>query len=193
MTNDPVLLLIVLNYCGIGLLTAFFFRRDVQYTPQWWATALPHVLAPCFLVTSRVLGLDPLLSGKALPALSLAAVFLSAASLALMFFAWGTHRIPLAHFHQHDDAPVRLVTHGAYSRIRHPFYASYLLLYLAAAACFPHPVTALLFGYTLVTLTLTAAREEQRLSNSEFGAEYQQYLARSGRFFPRLAAPQPVD
>ena len=38
----------------------------------------------------------------------------------------------------------------------------------------------------LVRVNVTAAREEKRLSESEFGAEYRAYLQTTGRFFPKL-------
>lgn len=186
MMNDPVLLLVMLNFGAIGLLTAFFFRRKVRYAPEWWATALPHVFCPSFLVVAQVLELDSLAPAAWAGLLDLVSVALSAASLALMFLTWGTHRVPLAHFHQDDDTPEHIVTYGAYARIRHPFYTSYILLYLAAAAGFPHVSTLGLFAYMFVALTRTAAKEERRLAASQFGTEYRRYTARTGRFLPRL-------
>ena len=41
------------------------------------------------------------------------------------------------------------------------------------------------FVYAAVVLDLMAAREERRLSQSAFGAEYVAYIARTGRFLPR--------
>jgi protein-S-isoprenylcysteine O-methyltransferase Ste14 len=77
------------------------------------------------------------------------------------------------------------VTWGLYSRIRHPLYASHILAFLAAAVFFPHWVTLCLLGYMTWALNLTAAKEERRLSASAFGQQYRQYMARTGRFFPR--------
>jgi len=191
--NPSVLLQTVLNFACIGLLTLFFFRRDFSVNLRWWSTALPHAGAPLVLVAAYLAGLAPLAPASWGTPLALAAVVLNVASLALMFFAWGTHRVPLAHFHQPDDAPAHVVTYGAYRRIRHPFYTSYLLLYLAAALLFPHWVTLALLGYMVVILNRTAAGEERRLAASEFGTEYRAYMARTGRFVPRLgAAPTPL-
>ena len=69
--------------------------------------------------------------------------------------------------------------------MRHPFYASFLLAFAAACALLPHPAILALALYTFVILSVTAAREEKRLGESEFGAEYRAYLTRTGRFFPR--------
>ncbi len=184
--NPPVLLLLVLNFACIALLTLCFFRRDFRVSAKWWATSLPHSLCPLFLLAAYAIGLRPLAPAGWSVATDLVAVGLSAASIGLMCFTWGTHRIPLAHFHQAGDTPRHLVTHGAYRRIRHPFYSSYLLLYAAASVFFPHWVTAGFLVYMAVTLTLTAAGEERRLSGSEFGDEYRAHIARTGRFLPSL-------
>ncbi|WP_290063108.1 methyltransferase family protein [Amycolatopsis solani] len=184
--NAPVLLQVLANFACIGLLTLFFFKRDFSTTLRWWLTAVPHVACPLLLITAYFTGVAPLTPASWATPLALAAVVPSVASVALMFFAWGTHRTPLAHFHQRDDAPVRIVTHGAYRRIRHPFYSSYLLVYLAAVLLFPHVVTLALFGYVVLMFNVTAAGEERRLAGSRFGAEYRAYLTHTRRFLPRL-------
>jgi len=99
-----------------------------------------------------------------------------------------THRVPLALWHQDNDAPVHLVTWGPYAYVRHPFYSAFLLAFLAATLAFPHAATlvTLLFGWTM--LTATAIREERRLCHSEFGKEYAEYMASAGRFFPRVSS-----
>ena len=111
---------------------------------------------------------------------------MATASIGLMCFTLGTHRIPIALWHQADDAPRHIVTWGAYARIRHPFYASFLLLLAACLLACPHPITAAAFVSGCPVLNGTAAREETRLRASEFGADYAAYMARTGRFFPRL-------
>jgi protein-S-isoprenylcysteine O-methyltransferase Ste14 len=184
--NTSVFLLLLLSFGSIFLVTVAFFRGSVRRNAKWWATALPYMLCPAFLIIAYAMKLHPVTPTGWAGSLGLAAVVLSVASIALLYFTWGTHRIPLALFHQ-DDAPQHIVTHGAYSRIRHPFYTSYILIFLAALAFFPHWGTLFFAVYMIVALNLTAAGEERRLSNSEFGSEYRQYVARSGRFFPRLA------
>jgi len=46
-------------------------------------------------------------------------------------------------------------------------------------------VMLLALAYGCAILNATAAREEQRLANSPFGASYRQYLERTGRFLPK--------
>jgi protein-S-isoprenylcysteine O-methyltransferase Ste14 len=181
----PLILLILLNFALIGLLPKVFFRRDSVLNVRWWATAIPFWIVPVFLVAAPATGL----AGWAPPGwdepLNLAAVVLSACSVALTSFTVGTHRIPISLWHQNDDSPRYLVTHGAYRWIRHPFYASFLLAFLAAFVTLPHWVTLVALVYAFVALNLTAAGEEQRLSRSDFGPEYRLYIQRTGRFLPR--------
>ena len=89
----------------------------------------------------------------------------------------------LALWHQDNDAPVHIVTWGAYKFIRHPFYSSFLWIQLASCLALPNGL--LFFGLVLClfVLTRTAIREENRLSASAFGAEYKAYRLTTGRFF----------
>jgi protein-S-isoprenylcysteine O-methyltransferase Ste14 len=182
--NDPVLLLILLNFAAIGALPRMFFR-DGRLGPMWWATALPFFVCPVFLLLARLSGFEPLTPPGWAPVLALAAVPVAVASVALICLTVGTHRTPLALWHQDDDAPGHLVTHGPYSRIRHPFYTAFILAFTAALVFFPHPVTLLALIYGAGMLNHTAAREEGRLRASEFGSEYRRYGTRTGRFLPR--------
>jgi protein-S-isoprenylcysteine O-methyltransferase Ste14 len=185
--SEPALLLTLLTFAVIGLLPRIFFQKtDGKFGLGWWVTALPFFLGPALLITAYVTGLGPITPTGWTRWLQLATVVFAAASISLIFMTLGTHRIPIALFHQQNDAPQHIVTYGAYGRIRHPFYAAFLLVFLAALALFPHWGTLALLAYTAGGLTITARREEQRLSASEFGGEYQQYMTRTGRFFPRL-------
>ncbi|MFC5724230.1 methyltransferase family protein [Streptomyces gamaensis] len=184
--DGSALLLLSLNFACIGALPRVFFRSDGRLNVKWWLTAWPFFLCPALVVLAAVLGREPLAPVGWRTGLDLLAVVLDAASIALIFLTLGTHRVPLALWHQDDDAPRHLVTHGAYRRIRHPFYSAFLLAFLAALCVWPHWVTAAFAVYGFAALRSTAVREERRLAASEFGAQYRSYLARSGRFFPRL-------
>jgi len=184
--REPVLLLIVLNFALIGLLPRIFFRRDGSLNLRWWATALPFGVAPLFLIAGYAADLASLIPPNWLAATALAAMVLSVASIALICLTVGTHRIPVALWHQEGDQPEHIVTYGAYRWIRHPFYASFILAFLAAVVFLPHWVTLGSLAYAWVALNLTAQREERRLAGSAFGSQYRQYLGRTGRFFPRF-------
>lgn len=186
--NEAVFLLLLLNLVFIGLLPKIFFKKDGRFNAMWWLTASPFFLCALFLTLSLA-GYAPPFTGYENgwnKSLSLIAVCLSVASIALIFFTLGTHRIPIALWHQDDDAPKHIVTYGAYGRIRHPFYASFILALLAALVFCPHWGTLFTLAHGFTILNLTAAREERRLCASEFGAEYEDYMKRTGRFLPRL-------
>lgn len=178
----PVVFLCLLDLGAVAALPRVFFRPG-RLNLRWWATAAPFLVAAAMLGAGAAGALRPTLAPSVVA--ECGAVALCAASLALIGFTLGTHREPLSLWHQDDDAPARLVTHGAYARVRHPFYAAFLLALLGCAAAFPHWATAAAFLYGWARLDRTAAREERRLLASAFGAEYRAYLRRTGRFLPR--------
>jgi protein-S-isoprenylcysteine O-methyltransferase Ste14 len=182
MIANSLLLLLLCNFVAIGLLPMFFFRKDGKYNLRWLLTGAPFFVAPVALLLGRMDVLLPMFNHG----IQLLAVPLAVLSISLMAMTVGSHRIPLALWHQDNDAPQELVTWGPYTVVRHPFYTSFILALLAAAIAFPHPLTLVCLLYGTASLTLTAIREERRLSSSVFAAEYTRYMNNSGRFFPRI-------
>jgi protein-S-isoprenylcysteine O-methyltransferase Ste14 len=78
-----------------------------------------------------------------------------------------------------------LVTRGPYRWIRHPFYGSVTLLLLAVALLAANWFL-LLAGSILIGLLVIRTRKEEELLVARFGDSYGSYMARTGRFFPRL-------
>jgi protein-S-isoprenylcysteine O-methyltransferase Ste14 len=78
----------------------------------------------------------------------------------------------------------KLVTWGPYSRVRHPSYLGYFLMFFGFLFLWPSMFTLIpLFsipGYYLVTL------KEERLLIKRFGKEYLKYQKRTGRFIPKF-------
>ncbi len=191
--NPAVLLLFLMDLLFIGLLPVIFFKRDGRLNLQWWLTAAPYVLCGMFLIAS-FLHIIPPVTGYDTPisrALSLVGVVFSAASIALIAFTLGTHRLRIALWHQANDAPEHIVTYGAYSRIRHPFYAAFLLALIGALIFCPHLGTLATLIYGFFIMNSTAAKEEQKLSDSKLGGEYRAYMQRTGRFIPRWGRQIP--
>jgi len=184
--TPAVVLLHLLNFVFVGLLPLVFFTPG-RYSWRWWLTGGPFFVDALLLLAGFFGVIAPgVPTGRGRAGLEALSVTLAAGSIALIAFTLGTHRIPIALWHQADDAPRHIVTWGAYGRVRHPFYASFLLALLGAAIVCPHPATAAVLLYGAVALNLTAAREEKRLLQSEFGAEYEAYMRRAGRFIPRF-------
>lgn len=186
--NLAALVVFLANLVLIALLPRIFFRRDGRFNFMWFVTAAPFAISGAGLSLCAV--------GRAAPwhaqfdmlrtAMEVAGSAFAVVSFGLIAFALGTHRIPISLWHQDNDAPQHIVTWGAYERIRHPFYASFLLVLFAIAIASPHATTVLAWVYAFVILNYTAAREERQLASSQYGKEYRTYMARSGRFLPYL-------
>jgi protein-S-isoprenylcysteine O-methyltransferase Ste14 len=87
-----------------------------------------------------------------------------------------------------QDVPRFLWSSGPYAYIRHPFYASYLLAYLAAALILPGVISLLVLIVTILFYSAAAASDERKFAGSALAAEYDAYKRRTGRFLPRLEA-----
>lgn len=82
-------------------------------------------------------------------------------------------------------AEATLVTHGPYRWVRHPFYVTAALLMASVTL-----LTAnwLIGASSLLVLALLAVRtpKEEQMLIGRFGEQYRDYMARTGRFFPRF-------
>ena len=185
--NTASFLVLGTNLLLIGLLPKIFFKPDGRFNFMWWVTAFPFFSAALVLVLTYI-DLIPLAltdAGVISLSLEIVAVLLSMVSIGLITFTLGTHNRRIALWHQNNDAPEHIVTHGSYRYVRHPFYTAFLITLIAVVCLIPHISTVLIFVYALLLLNATARREEVHLSNSIFGDEYRVYLSRTGRFIPK--------
>ena len=172
--------------CGLGfvvLLPRIFFRRG-RLNARWWLTASPFALASGALIASSFGALESFASDDVRALLAWPAIGAALAGIALIRWTLHTHARPVSLWHQADDRPDELVTRGAYAHVRHPFYASFLLILAGCALALPHALTLLALVAGFVGLDRTAAREERRLVEA-FGHHYAEYIRRTGRFLPR--------
>lgn len=177
--------LCLLNLGFIGLLPRIFFRPGTLNL-HWWLTAAPFLLAAGLVAAGLAGGVHPWVPpGPALTILTLASLGCSAGSVALIAYTLGTHTRPVSLWHQDADTPAALVTHGAYARVRHPFYSAFLLALTGCVLVLPHPGTWGLLVLAGIQLYRTAVREERRLRASVLGAQYRDYRTRTGRFLPK--------
>lgn len=186
MIDISLVSLLVVNFLAIVILPRIFFRADGKLNLMWWITGAPYGVAPLGVLLQHFGYLPENLVFFAHPALMVISPIVSVFSVGLICYTLGTHRIPLALWHQENDAPRQIVTWGAYKRIRHPFYSSFLLALTAALIATPNVLTLLSLIYGFAILNMTASKEEKKLSSSEFGKDYQAYLKTTGRFFPKL-------
>jgi protein-S-isoprenylcysteine O-methyltransferase Ste14 len=79
----------------------------------------------------------------------------------------------------------QLVTSGPYSRVRHPLYTAIFGFRLSLALVSANWFFVAFFILSLVGLCLRVPKEEQMMLD-QFGDEYQAYMQRTGRFFPKM-------
>lgn len=178
---------IILCLCAFALLGVMpfgFFRRG-RPTAGWLLTASPFFVDAGVLLGGLAEVIEPAflpVGAAALPAY--VAIPLAALSIGLTSATIGVHRAPVSMWHQDADLPHVLVTSGPYRIVRHPFYASFIIMLTAAALAFPHPVTVLMLIAGTVQLYRTARREERRLLKSPMAADYADYMQQTGRLLP---------
>jgi protein-S-isoprenylcysteine O-methyltransferase Ste14 len=78
-----------------------------------------------------------------------------------------------------------LVTSGPYRFVRHPFYLSGLVSLVGGSLATANWFLLLAGLLPLGFLVVRTKTEEQKLIE-RFGDEYRNYMARTGRFFPRF-------
>jgi protein-S-isoprenylcysteine O-methyltransferase Ste14 len=178
----------LLTFVEISCLPIFLAKRDGRLNLRWWLAAAPFFASLGLLVAALAGGIHPETPKNWTAGLGIAGAVVAAMAIALLAGTWGTHRIKLSLWHQDNDAPRSIVTVGPYRLVRHPFYTGFFLAMISAVLVLPHWSTLVTLAYATVALNVTAAREERRLSASEFGREYQEYMQRTGRFLPRLKA-----
>ena len=158
-----------------------------------WLVWVPLVAAWCalpYLAQFRAeppLGLPGFAGLPAYAMLRWAAAGVALASLLLTIRCWarmGTDwRMDVA-----VSKPTNLITDGLFRHVRHPIYAFSMLLMLCSAAILPTLPMAVIATIHIVLMNLKARNEERHLLRAH-GEAYQRYLARTGRFFPRVSGP----
>jgi protein-S-isoprenylcysteine O-methyltransferase Ste14 len=76
---------------------------------------------------------------------------------------------------------------GPYHYVRHPFYVSYMMAFVAVAVAFPSLVVS---GVCLLNIGLfvyMALDDERVLLASAIAVDYERYKMRVGMFLPRFA------
>ncbi len=155
-----------------------FFVKPEQITAGLRITLLAGV--SCAVAHFVVIARTPEFK---LPAV-LAGFVLYCLSLAIFWWTIASHRSkPLAACFSKDEQ-LHLVQHGPYRLMRHPFYCSYLLAWLAGAVATLNPWLAGAF-VVMFALYLTAARdEEKKFASSSLSRAYASYCSSTGQFFP---------
>lgn len=77
-----------------------------------------------------------------------------------------------------------LVTTGPYRLVRHPMYAGFLLWAWSQGVALSNWLVLVAGVGTFSLMYLSRVRHEEALLREAFGAEYDAYVARTGRLFP---------
>ena len=145
-------------------------QRLIIYLGALWA--LLHIGA---LLIAPSLGPVPLALG----------LLCCSASLALFWSAIQANRAQPLHWAFESDKPRHLVAIGPYRWIRHPFYLSYSLCWVAPALATKYLPLFLPVCVMLVLYWRASSREERGFLSSPFAEEYRQYQTQAGRFWPK--------
>lgn len=127
-----------------------------------------------------------LVRGSAGPNWAMAGIAMyMAATMLFLSSLEAARRVPLARTLVDDPMPKALITRGPFSVIRHPFYISYSLAWLAAPVATHGPGIAVL-AIGAIAIYVIAARREERLLEDRFGEAYRNYKLGTGSVMPPL-------
>jgi protein-S-isoprenylcysteine O-methyltransferase Ste14 len=82
-------------------------------------------------------------------------------------------------------AEAKLVTHGPYRWVRHPFYVTAALLMASVTVLTANWFIGISSVAVLALLAIRTPKEEQMLIE-RFGQQYRDYMTMTGRFIPRI-------
>ncbi len=159
-TQEGVPLMIVLRVAGLGL----------------WLSVFAFVINPVWISFAAV----PL--PDALRWFGLALCLIALPLLVWMFRSLGNNITDTVQ----TRANAQLVVRGPYRWIRHPLY-SFGILFFVGLILMAANWLILLFGAVALSLLLLRTPQEEAKLVEKFGDAYREYMARTGRFVPRVA------
>ena len=155
-------------------------------TPQDKALILLVVIGQVFVPLTYVF--TPWLNLSSYPSIP-EAVYLGATLWAIgLWLFWRSHAdlgnnwsVTLEVKHNHQ-----LVKRGVYRHVRHPMYASFLLLGVAQAVLLPNFVAGASAFIAVAILCVVRVPREEAMLCEIFGQEYRQYMQTTGGVIPSL-------
>jgi protein-S-isoprenylcysteine O-methyltransferase Ste14 len=176
----------------IGLLTAF----AACFASFIWAIRYHFRVAgqvPFGTQVIKVIGgvftlahLFALLWGAGSVAAGVVGLVLYAASFALFWACVRVNRRQPLSLAFSVDRPAHLMTRGPYRFVRHPFYLSYSLAWVAGIVATAQPWLLLSILVMGAIYYRAAAMEERKFLSGELAGQYLAYRSRTGMFVPRL-------
>ena len=109
-----------------------------------------------------------------------------AATLLFLSALEAARRVPLPRTFVDDPLPRALITTGPFAVVRHPFYISYAVAWLAAPVATHGPLITLFSVLVIGVYAVAAVREERQLEE-RFGDSYRHYKRGTGMLLPTMA------
>jgi len=94
----------------------------------------------------------------------------------------GRNWSPTLELHQQH----KLVTNGVYARLRHPMYSAIWLSVITQPFLLHNWIAGFLIVPAFLLLTIMRIPREEAMLRQQFGQDYDDYIARTGRLLPRL-------
>ena len=113
---------------------------------------------------------------------------------ALALFIWATRHSDKRNLSLAFDDTSKvdgIITQGPWKYVRHPFYQSYALFWLACALGTMHPTSIAVFASLAFVYAYSAIREEGVLKRGPHGDAYLEYQRQAGFVLPKL--PRGTD
>ena len=108
----------------------------------------------------------------------------------LMLYEWSRRTVVDRNFYigLSGEVPGAVCDTGPYRHVRHPFYLSYMVAFVAVAVAFPSPIVSGVCVLNMGLFVYMAFDDERVLLASAMAADYQAYRGRVGMFVPRFRA-----
>ena len=103
----------------------------------------------------------------------------------LLIFWWSIFTAKSLDF-AFSDRVGSIVTSGPFRLVRHPFYISYILVWLSSSLLFNSPALWISLFYLIAFYILSARKEEKVILGSVYSEEYKNYVQDVGMFLPRI-------
>jgi len=163
-------------------------RREAMKKEGWTGIAI-YLLSPVELAFIIIYIINPLwlsLSSLMVPEiLRWLGLFIIMVSISCA--AWVHHTLGRAYSYALETKKEQsLITIGPFSKVRHPLYSSHNIFNLGKILLTLN-IPLILFAIIGVPLTFVRMKDEERMMIDQYGEEYEEYMHRTGRIFPKFS------